>query len=264
MHTAEHKCVSGLAGKRVLVMGLGESGSDIALAVAKVAAATALSTRSGPGYIIPRRAMGAPADLDTNRLYHSIPRWIWASRIIKGKVWLEEAIARWRSKTGEARGDNGDDFTVLKEAARINAERGRCVMERFATKNTSFVEAMLHHGALYKPGVERLTEDSVVFEDGSSFKCDVVICATGFKIDLPFLPAEIAALARTPRRLFKHTFVPALGSRIAFAGFARPNVGAVPPVAEMQARWFARVISGEVVLPTAKSMAAEAAEDDKR
>ena len=38
-----------LAGKRVLVVGLGESGSDISLQAARVATATAISTRSGPG-----------------------------------------------------------------------------------------------------------------------------------------------------------------------------------------------------------------------
>lgn len=257
IHTAEYKRASELSGQRVLVVGLGESGSDIALAVSKVASATALSTQEGPGYVIPRTLMGAPTDMDTNRVYHSIPRWIWASRLIAGKKWMETVLARWRP--GEQ-----DDFEVLRRASSINAKRGKSAMQRFGTKTACFVEAMVHHGALYKPRIVRLNEDGAVFADGSAFECDVIICATGYKVDLPWLPPEVNAVACRPRQLYKHTFIPTYGARIAFAGFARPNLGAIPPLAEMQSRWFAQVISGAIALPSAKEMKAAAAADDAR
>ena len=254
---AEFHNASCMAGKRVLVVGLGESGSDIALAVAKVALSTALSTRAGPGYVIPRTLMGAPTDKDTNRIYHSVPRWIWGSKLIKGKHWLESLLVKWWP--GEK-----DDFKVLAEARSINQQGKMSAMQRFGTKSASFVEAIVHHNALYKVGDFKLTEDAVVFEDGSVFKCDVIICATGFKVNFPWLPDDVNAVARYPRRLFKSTFHPCFGPRMAFAGFARPNLGAIPPIAELQARLFAQVVSGSVKLPSAQEMERVAAADDAR
>lgn len=238
-------------------MGLGESGSDIALQAAQVASATALSTRNGPGYVIPRTLMGRPTDLDTNRMYHSIPRRLWGRWYVRGKVRLENLLARLRP-------GRSDDFAVLDKAREINESRmpRRSVMQRFATKNASFVEALLKYRALYKPEVRHLSRDSAIFEDGSSFRCDVIICATGFKLDFPWLPDDINQVARTPRRLFKSTFHPGLGARLAFGGFARPNVGAIPPLAEMQARLYALVVSGAVSLPPAEQMEAIAAADN--
>ncbi len=257
MHTSEYKSADFAAGRHVLVVGLGESGSDIALEVAKVAKTTALSTRAGPGYVIPRTLMGSPTDMDTNRLYHSIPRWIFSMWVIRFKVWLENLLLLlWAVEK--------DDFDVLTEASCINVRRGKSVMHRYGTKNTSFIEAVKYHGASYKPGVVRLTEEAAVFDDGSTFECDVIICATGYKVDFPWLPSEINSVASRPRRLFKYTFLPELGSKLAFAGFARPNIGAIPPLAEMQARWFAQVVSGEAELPPAKEMEEEAAADEAR
>ena len=49
-------------------------------------------------------------------------------------------------------------------------------------------------------------------------------------------------------------FAPRLGASICFPGYARPTIGAIPPTAEMQARWFARIVSGERTLPTVAEM----------
>lgn len=65
-----------LAGRRVLVVGGGESGSDVSLLAARVASSCCMSMRSGPGYIIPRTTYGLPSDIDTSRAYHSLPRWL--------------------------------------------------------------------------------------------------------------------------------------------------------------------------------------------
>jgi dimethylaniline monooxygenase (N-oxide forming) len=41
---------------------------------------------------------------------------------------------------------------------------------------------------------------------------------------------------------------------LAFIGFVRPAFGAIPPLAELQARWFASLQSGRVTLPCADEM----------
>eukprot|EP01116_Phalansterium_solitarium_P011606 TRINITY_DN2733_c0_g2_i1.p1 TRINITY_DN2733_c0_g2~~TRINITY_DN2733_c0_g2_i1.p1 ORF type:complete len:596 (-),score=127.43 TRINITY_DN2733_c0_g2_i1:635-2422(-) len=255
LHSSQFHRASDFGGKRVVVAGLGESGSDIALLLAKQTehGNVCVSTRSGPGYIIPRQVYGMVADLDTNRCYHSIPRWMMATRFHRVKTWLEDF---WLCPT--------DDLKVLSAASAINRRRGQSPFHRFGTKNLSFVEAMVHHGAHYRPDIARLESDAAVFADGSRFECDAVISCNGFAIKLPFLDADIAAEASKVRSMYKRIFLPSMGDRIGFIGFFRPGLGSIPPTAEMQARLYAQVIAGKLTLPSPADMSRIAEADAAR
>ncbi len=247
LHAAEFWSPEEFAGKRVLVAGLGESGSDIALLVAKVARTSAVSARKGPGYIIPRRTAGQPTDLDTNRCYHAIPRDLMAKPLVRFKTRIENLFL-----------GPEDDRSVLRKAAEINRSRGYSPFHRFAMKSTSFIEAMLYHGTELRSGIERLEPDRVIFVDGSSFECDVIIACTGYCFAFPFLAQAHPGLMRqalNPRALYKHMIIPELGPDLAWIGLVRPGLGSVPACAEMQARYFALLASGESQLPTVDEMA---------
>ncbi len=232
--------------KRVLIVGLGESGSDLALQVARVAKSSAISTRKGPGFVIPRYQGGRPSDLDTNRVYHAIPRALSGSRIVRFKTHIEALFL-----------GPDDDRHVIAKADAINKKRGRSPFHRFGTKNTSFIEALLYHGTSLRPDIERLEEDRVVFVDGTSFECDVIICCTGYQIQFPFFSEhepKLAQRASNARNLYKHMINPQLGLDIAWIGFVRPAVGAIPPLAELQARYYALLLAGERTLPSIAAM----------
>jgi dimethylaniline monooxygenase (N-oxide forming) len=234
------------AGKRVLVVGLGESGSDITLLIAAAAKASAVSTRQGPGYVIPRYAGGRPTDLDTNRCYHSIPRRLAGKPLVRFKTRIEDLFL-----------GPEDDRGVLRQAAEINRRRGYSPFHRFATKNTSFVKAMLYHGTELRAEIARLEEDRVVFVDHSSFQCDVIIVCTGYRFTFPFLARthpELMAAASNPRALYKHMIDPGIGLGLAWIGFVRPGLGSIPACAEMQARYLALLLSGERRLPSPDEM----------
>ncbi len=95
----------------------------------------------------------------------------------------------------------------------------------------------------YKGGKE------IEFQGDRVEEIDAIILCTGFQSILPFL--------ETPRldgrTLHKNVFIPE-ESTLAFIGFARPNIGAMPPIAEMQARWFAGVLAGKLQLPSTEKM----------
>ena len=246
IHSSQFARAADFAGQRVLIAGLGESGSDIALLLSRVASASAVSTRNGPGYLIPRYFAGLPADLDTNRCYHAIPRWLCGTRLVRFKTRIEDLFLA-----------PADDRKVLAKASEINRRRGLSPLNRFGTKNTSFVEAVLYHGTEVRPDISRLEEDRVVFVDGSEFPCDLVVCSTGYRVAFPFLEThapELAAQAANPRYLFRHMISLEYGPSIVFIGFVRPGIGSIPPCAEMQARYFALLISGERQLPPAEEM----------
>ena len=244
-HSSTYLSEENLGGERVLIIGLGESGSDIALLAARTAAAVALSTRKGPGYVVPRFFAGKPTDLDTNRCYHAIPRKYSNNPILRMKVKIENLYL-----------GSQDDKKVLAKTSEINQRRGRSPFQRFGTKNTSFVEAMLNYGAEYKPDIASIAGRKVTFTDGSEFTADRIIFCTGYRARYPFLDEcpRVAEGGANPRLMFKRMIHPDVGAAIAWIGLVRPGFGSIPPMAEMQARYFAQLVSGKLHLPPRDAM----------
>ena len=180
-HTVGYKNAEPYAGKRVLLVGLGESGSDIALQVAEKAAATAVSSRSGPGSVTPRYLDQEPADLITNRAYYSLPD------KLTERFWSN--VFFWSYKQRAMLKDATTDGKWSLENYRRNA----LPTNRFGTKNTAFMVAQSLHGTTLHPDIKRFTRNGVEFVDGTSFKCDAVIVNTGYKGDFSFLKASFVS-----------------------------------------------------------------------
>ena len=77
---------------------------------------------------------------------------------------------------------------------------------------------------------------------------DAVVLCNGYLTEFPWL--KVDNLSSNPRDWFLHTFPAGLGHTLSFVGYARPHQGGIPPMAEMQARYVARVISGDRTLPS--------------
>jgi dimethylaniline monooxygenase (N-oxide forming) len=74
MHSENYKKPDVFAGQRVLIVGAGESGSDICNEVAQFASKVAIVVRGKHGHLIPRKqADGRVTDLNTNRVRYSNP-----------------------------------------------------------------------------------------------------------------------------------------------------------------------------------------------
>lgn len=247
LHSSSYWRPERFADRRVLIVGLGESGSDIALQIARVAKATAVSTRRGPGYVIPRYYNGQPTDIDSSRCYHAIPLPVLESSLFKLNMRLVDTYM-----------GPDDDPEVLRQTAEINNARGISAFRRFTTKNTGFVEAIVHHSTEYKPDIERIESGCVHFVDGTHFNCDIIVLCIGFKNQFPFFAdhhPELVNMSAGIRGLYKRMIDPTIGSELAWIGFVRPGIGSIPPCAEMQARYFALLVSGIRQLPSSDEMA---------
>ena len=243
MHSSEYYSAKPLAGKRVLVVGLGESASDIAFNVSQEAANVCILARSGPGTVIPRYHAGMPNDMDTTRVYHCLPRGMFCTSTLwwRIKVWLESFYSL------------EEDEELHRTMASVNFSRYHW-MTRFGTKSSNFIWAIVQNGGQYmETSISELDESGAVMEDGSRYDCDVIICCSGYKRGIPYLPSELADL-NVRNDLWKKTIHPHFGNRIAFIGFVRPNIGANPPVSEMQARFVALAIAGRIDIPSAEEM----------
>ncbi|KAH8065213.1 N,N-dimethylaniline monooxygenase [Aureococcus anophagefferens] len=72
---------------------------------------------------------------------------------------------------------------------------------------------------------------------------DVVVFATGYRQKFPFLFGAGAGDDPLPGR---HFLIDDAEPDLAFIGFVRPNVGAIPPMAELQAMWWIARLRGDV------------------
>ena len=117
-------------------------------------------------------------------------------------------------------------------------------------KSSDFLKDIARQDITVVPEIARYHQNrEIKFEDNSQVEADVVVLCTGFKSLLPFLEhSELNA-----HQLYKNTFIPGK-STLAFIGFVRPNIGATPPLSEMQGRWFSRLLSGGWQLPEKEIM----------
>lgn len=74
-HMQDLQTLEGFRGKRICIVGSGESGSEIALAASRYGQRTVVSIRRDHGYLVSRYpfGLGEPSDLQTTRVRYSIP-----------------------------------------------------------------------------------------------------------------------------------------------------------------------------------------------
>jgi dimethylaniline monooxygenase (N-oxide forming) len=235
---------------KVVLIGLGETGSDLALLFSQLERPVELtiSVRESAGWVAPRCRGPLPADLLTNRITWGLPR-RGGGRIIRLLLGLSDRYL--------------NPSPVIQGVGRYNlasrySKRGPS--STYGTKTSGFIEALEAGNTTMRPAVKSLGPGKrVTFEDGTTTDADLVVLCTGFAPSLPFLEpqlAECAAAAAQPsKRLYGHVVPPDEVHRgLYFIGFARPGFGSIPPLAELQARWVAGLIEKELHLPSPDEM----------
>jgi dimethylaniline monooxygenase (N-oxide forming) len=229
LHSHDYRTAEGLQGKRVLVVGIGNSGCDIACESSRVAAATFLSTRSG-AHIIPKYLFGKPLDrLCPEFIWRHTPRWLF-----KRLFALALRLARGRPVR----------FGLPQPKHRV--------LEEHPTISSDLFNLLGHGRIKIKPDIERLDGDGVCFRDGTRLPIDVIIYATGYQIRFPFLDEAILAPHDNEVPLYKlvvHPDHPGLY----FIGLVQPW-GSIMPLSELQSRWVSELLAGRTSLPDAESM----------
>lgn len=249
IHSEEYKQPDAFAGKRVLIVGAGESGSDIIKDVSEFASHTGIAIRGKHGHLIPRiQSHGRVTDLNTNRARYSNP-YILGDTVGYVNQWLKCKFAFFQPKSVQKE--------VLLKIGELNMQQKTSAFSKFGCKNEGFVTAMVTKGAeLHRDNFE-LFENKAVFNDGTEFECDVILACTGYTNQFPFFKEyhpEISDIACAPRELYKQVIHVDHAGEVAFFGFARPAFGSIPPTVEMQARFFSMIVNKELALPSKQEM----------
>ncbi|XP_049633565.1 flavin-containing monooxygenase 5-like [Suncus etruscus] len=236
LHSREYKTPEKFRGKRIVVVGVGNSGVDLAVELSHVAEQVFLSTRRGTWVWNRVWDYGIPIDVAL------FTRFNWFLSNICPKF----IINKWA------------EWKLNKRFSHLNygLQPKHSFLSHQAAMSDDLPNHIISGRILMKSDIRELTETSVTFADGTEEAVDVVIFATGYTFSFPFLEQDPQVLD-SQRSMFKFVFPPHLEkSTLAFIGILQP-VGATIPTSEMQSRWAAKVFKGESQLPSERCMMAD-------
>lgn len=161
IHSSQYRYASQFDGKRVLVIGAGNSGCDIAVDAIHHGVSCDLSMRRGY-YFVPKYVFGKPADTMGGAI--KLPMAL--KRVVDGM------ILKWFVGNPQKYGFPKPDYKLYESHPIVN----------------SLVLYHAGHGDMaVRPDVARFDGKTVHFKDGTKTEYDMILAATGYKLDYPFI-----------------------------------------------------------------------------
>ncbi|XP_062616301.1 flavin-containing monooxygenase 5-like [Saccostrea cucullata] len=237
IHSHDYKHTKGYEDKRIVLIGIGNSGVDAAVELSRVASQLYLSTRRG-SWIFNRVAdHGLPGDFVAFR------RSLRAFGVLMSYFGTDvnDVIA--------------NRLNERFDHAKFSLQPNHPPLAQHPTVHDELPNRIISGSIIIKPNVKKFTKTGVEFEDGTfEDNIDVVFLATGYIFGFPFLDKSVVEVKNNKVDLYKYMFPPDLEKpTLACIGFIQP-LGAIMPISEQQCRLFTRVVKGDVVLPSREEM----------
>ncbi|MEO1611331.1 MAG: NAD(P)/FAD-dependent oxidoreductase [Pseudomonadota bacterium] len=204
-HSGAYQGAKEFEGKRVLVVGCGNSGADISCDAAQRADHAGVSLRRGY-WFIPKHIEGLPSD-------------VYAAKQPKVPLWIRQWVLKKRL------------LKQIGDPTRLGLPMpDHELLETHPLMNDQILYYLRHGDLTVYPDIERFDGEDVVFKDGSRAVFDEVILATGYNWSTPFLAdeanpfkdgrSEIPLCMFSPDRddLFFLSFIKAAGSSLTLFG----------------------------------------------
>ena len=183
MHAHDYKTWEGFEDQNVLVLGIGDSATDIAVETSRVSKMTFLAMRRG-AYVIPKFMKGKPTD-SSARAHQPAAACRTAGRL-----------------QAPARHDPGRDGGLRPAEARPQAARAH------PTVSADLLPRIGHGRITPKPNIHRLEGENVRFTDGTTEPIDTIVYCTGYKITFPFLSDELVPVRDNRVALYRRVVPP--------------------------------------------------------
>ncbi|NXV63380.1 FMO5 monooxygenase, partial [Molothrus ater] len=228
LHSRDYKNPQPFFEKRVVVVGIGNSGIDIAVELSHTAKQVFLSTRRG-SWVLHRVAdNGYPFDVSyASRFLHLIQNLVPKS--------ILNSLMEWKLNARF-------DHTLYG----LKPKHG--VLDTHPTVNDDLPNRIISGRVRVKPNIQEFTETSAIFEDGTREDVDAIVFATGYSFSFPFLEGCVKVV-ENEIPLYKFMFPPDLEKpTLAFIGLIQPW-GAIMPISELQSRLAIYVFKGNGKAP---------------
>ncbi len=165
IHASQYRDPRQFDGKRVLIVGAGNSGCDIAIDAIHHGKGCDLSMRRGY-YFVPKYVFGKPAD--TVGGFLKLPKWL--------KRRLDSMILNWFVGDPQKYGFPKPDYALYESHPVVNSQ------------------IIFHagHGDLtVRPDIDHFDGNMVVFADNSRAEYDMILTATGYLLHYPFIDKDL-------------------------------------------------------------------------
>ena len=215
LHSHQYKKAAPFAGKKVLVIGGGNSACDVAVESSRVSAKTAISWRRGYR-IIPKFLMGKPTD-------------VFATKMRFLPIYLRNLLAGLIAKI-----NNGSNnvYGLQKPSHKFGATH--------PTINSELLYKIRHGKITPKVEIDHFEGRKVFFKDDTNEEFDVIIACTGFALAHPFFDEKFLNYREGPVPLYLKMFHPKY-ENLFFIGMFQP-LGCIWPGAEQQSKLLALTI----------------------
>jgi cation diffusion facilitator CzcD-associated flavoprotein CzcO len=223
--------------RKVLVLGIGNSATDIACETSRVSRMTFLAMRRG-AYVLPKFIGGVPLDQLSPSWANRLPFKLTAPLLMREVNRVQGSM--------ESYGLPKPDHKLGQAHPTVSAE----LLDRIG-----------HGRVTVKPNIARIEGSQVHFVDGTSESIDTIVWCTGYRITFPFLDDSVIGTAGNQVSLYRRVVHPEREG-LYFIGLVQP-LGAIMPIAERQAEWVADLLQGRAALPPPARMRRAIERDDR-
>ena len=227
LHAFDYPGAERLRDRATLVYGNGISGLEIASDLAPHA--PVISAFRKPRYVIQKVVDGVSSDWQWYTLFGALER-----RLSSSDEWSRRQRERILRVAG-----NPADFGAPEPSGDLRVAGVSLCQD--------YLRQVRDGSIACRPGIASVEGRNVTFTDGSTAAVEVIICATGYDIDVPYLGRRTWDALGPDLALYQRTFHPDLHGLGVIGQFLAQ--GPYFPLLELQARWIAAVWSGEVTLP---------------
>lgn len=195
LHSVDYKTPDQLRGKRVLIIGGGNTGCDIAVDAVHAASAVWHSTRRGY-YYQPKFVAGKPT-----------PQWMME---LGSRFGSKEETLAYIEQVFKLAGFDGTDYGLPQPDHPLDGAH--------PVMNSLLLYYIGHGDIVPKGDVASFAGKAVRFVDGSSAEVDLILYSTGYERDLAFLDPALLEWRSGIPDLFLHS-VPRNHDNLLFMGF---------------------------------------------
>jgi hypothetical protein len=211
IHSKDYKTPDQLRGKRVLVLGAGNSGCDLACEAARVGKSCDLSLRGGY-WFFPKTAFGKPLT--------DLP--IWTLPLFLQRLILKGIIK-----------------VFIGDYRKYGLERpNHKIFDRHPTFGTDLLNYLAQGRIKPRKEIAQVDGTTVTFKDGTQGEYDMIAAATGFRYSFPFLPEGMVEVENDVVQVYGGAF-PDSAKNLYIVGASQPRGGfghVLSPAADVYAQ----------------------------